>query len=304
MAKRKKGQPLNGWLFLDKPLHLSSTQALGKARWMIDAQKGGHGGTLDPLATGVLPLAFGEATKLLNFVLDGNKTYRFTFTFGAQTATGDAEGAVTATSDVRPTRAQIEAVIPQFLGEISQIPPAYSALKVDGERAYDLARKGEEVVLAARHVTIFDLQLLDCDANSMTCEATVSKGTYIRTLAEDMGKALGTVGHLTMLRRTRVAKIDEKQCISLETLANRLEMGDIPAQLLMPLGSVLDDIPAIQLAADQVTALRFGRMPLAELPHNGLWQAKDTTGQLVSLLQQDAGQSPVILRNFNLNDIV
>lgn len=305
MAKRKKGQPISGWLFLDKPLNISSTQALGKVRWMLNAQKGGHGGTLDPLATGVLPLAFGEATKLLNFVLDGHKSYRFTFTFGAQTATGDAEGEIVATSDVRPQAADIEAIIPQFLGEISQVPPAYSALKIDGERAYDLARKGEDVVLAARNVTIFDLKLLATDANSMTCEATVSKGTYIRTLAEDMGKALGAVGHLTMLRRTRVAKIDEKECITLETLAKHLEMGDIPAQLLKPLSRVLDDIPAIQLAADQVTALRFGRMPLAELPHTGLWQAKDTTGQLISLLQQDEGEMPSILRNFNnSNDIV
>jgi tRNA pseudouridine55 synthase len=262
-----KRHGMNGWLILDKPVGPGSTQAVSAVKRALRSGlypkvKVGHGGTLDPLASGVLPIALGEATKLSGRMLDADKAYAFTIRFGAQTDTLDLEGQVIATSDVRPTPASLAAVLPYFIGPIAQTPPAYSALKVDGRRAYDLARAGEEVVLATRAVTIHRLTvtaLPDGDAlEEATLECSVSKGTYIRSLARDIAIALGTVGHVTMLRRTRAGPFTLEPAISLDDLAD-LGYAQRLEQALLPLTAGLDDIPALPVTPDQAKALREGR---------------------------------------------
>ena len=205
MARRKKGNPVHGWLILDKPLGATSTQALGAVKRIYEAQKAGHAGTLDPLATGILPIAFGEATKTVSFAVDGEKAYRFTVRWGQETNTDDAEGDVVERSDKRPARSDIEAILPEFVGEISQRPPAFSAIKVEGNRAYDLARDGEIVELEPRLVVIEELRLVDMpDPSTAVFEAECGKGTYVRALARDMGRRLKCYGHVVALRRTIV----------------------------------------------------------------------------------------------------
>ena len=256
---------LHGWLILDKPLGLGSTQAVAAVKRALrdggyPKAKVGHGGTLDPLASGVLPIALGEATKLAGRLLDGDKVYQFTIRFGAETDTLDAEGGVIATSEVRPARAQVEAVLPQFTGPIEQVPPAYSALKVDGARAYDLARAGEDVVLATRQVTVHALSIAgEATVDEVTLTAHVSKGTYIRSLARDIARALGTVGHVTFLRRTRAGPFGLAAAITLDILAEAGKARSLEHHLL-PLGAGLDDIPALSLTPDQAGALRQGRV--------------------------------------------
>lgn len=219
MGRRKKGRPIHGWLVLDKPYDMGSTEAVSKLRWLFDAQKAGHAGTLDPLATGLLPIAFGEATKTVPYVQDGLKTYRFTARWGEQRTTDDLEGEVVATSDHRPDEAAIRAVLPDFTGEIDQRPPAFSAIKVDGARAYDLAREGETVELPTRQVTIDALELIECSsADEAVFEATTSKGTYVRALVRDIAEALGTVGYVSALRRTRVGAFTEDMATRFEDL--------------------------------------------------------------------------------------
>lgn len=256
---KRKGLPLNGWLALDKPVGMTSTQALGKVRWLLNAAKAGHGGTLDPLATGVLPLAFGEATKTVAYMMDATKRYRFTLRFGEATATDDMEGEVVARSDKRPTAAGIEAVLPRFMGEISQIPPRFSALKVDGERAYDLARSGEEFVLSARQVRIDAFSLINMEnPDSAVFEVTCGKGTYIRSLARDLAQALDTVGHVALLRRLQVGRFAEKDSISLDELAVKVQ--NTPAdQLLLPIETALGDIPALAITETEAQRLRLGQ---------------------------------------------
>ena len=206
MARRKKGNPINGWIILDKPVGMTSTQAVGKVRWLFQAQKAGHAGTLDPLATGVLPIALGEATKTVPYAVDGVKAYEFTVRWGAETDTDDAEGRIVETSDLRPTADEIEAILPDFHGEILQTPPQFSAIKIQGERAYDLARSGETVKLEPRPVVIDRLDLVAMpDTDTSVFEAECGRGTYVRALARDMGRRLGCLGHVTQLRRTRVA---------------------------------------------------------------------------------------------------
>lgn len=259
---------MNGWIILDKPLGLGSTQGVSAVKRALrhggyTKVKVGHGGTLDPLATGVLPIALGEATKLAGRMLDSDKVYEFTIQFGSQTDTLDGEGVVIAESDVRPERAEIEAILALFTGPISQIPPAYSALKIDGQRAYDLARAGEDVVLKARDVVIHNLTLLSAGASSATLTADVSKGTYIRSLARDIAVALGTVGHVTMLRRTKAGPFALDHAITLDKLEEYAKGQHLEACLL-PLRAALDDIPALSLTPDQADALRVGR------PLNGI----------------------------------
>ncbi|WP_375404551.1 tRNA pseudouridine(55) synthase TruB [uncultured Sphingomonas sp.] len=257
---------MHGWLILDKPLGLGSTDAVSAVKRALRAGdypkvKVGHGGTLDPLATGILPIALGEATKLAGRLLDSDKVYDFTVRFGEETATLDAEGAVIATSNVRPTAAEVEAILPRFTGPIAQTPPAYSALKVAGRRAYDLARAGEEVTLASRNVTIHALRSTPTAeaADEITLTAHVSKGTYIRSLARDIAHALGTVGHVTMLRRTKAGPFDLTSAISLDELA-AFGQGRALEHHLLPLRAGLDDIPALLLTPDQAGALRQGRV--------------------------------------------
>lgn len=263
----KRGKRIvNGWVVLDKPLGITSTQALGKVRWSLGAAKGGHGGTLDPLATGILPLAFGEATKALPYIVDASKTYRFTVRFGLETTTLDAEGPVTETSDRRPETAAIEAALPAFHGTIAQVPPAFSAIKIDGERAYDLARAGETVELAARPVEIHALRLIGRDdADHATFEVDCGKGTYVRSLARDLSRALGTFGHVTMLRRLRVGPFGLDQATTLDRVQNLVENSpDLlhtspPDGLLLPVVTALDDIPALAVTAGDARALKDGR---------------------------------------------
>ena len=255
---------LHGWIIIDKPLGLGSTTAVSWVKRALreagePRTKVGHGGTLDPLATGVLPIALGEATKLAGRMLDATKEYQFTVEFGTQTDTLDREGQVIATSDVRPTRAALDAVLPRFIGPIEQLPPAYSAIKVDGQRAYDRARKGETVALKTRAVTVFDLKLLDVDGAPATFSTPVSKGTYLRSLARDLALALGTVGHVTMLRRTRAGPFGLDRAISLDFLDDAAKARDL-TRMVLPLAAGLDDIPALRVTPDQARLLRQGQL--------------------------------------------
>ena len=295
----------HGWIILDKPLGLGSTQAVAAVKRVcreagLGKAKVGHGGTLDPLATGVLPIALGEATKLTGRMLDGDKTYAFTVTFGTQTDTLDLEGQVIAHSDVRPTPADIDAVLPRFTGPIAQVPPAYSAIKVDGERAYDLARSGAVVELTARAVTIHSLGVEQAGANAVTLIAHVSKGTYIRSLARDIAHALGTVGHVTMLRRLKAGPFTLDQAISLDKL-NEVGKGAPLENVLLPLEAGLVDIPALNLGPEQASMVRQGRV-LTGLPQtDGLHWAK--AGSVpVALLEVFSGEAKVV-RGFNLSDV-
>ena len=298
--------PPHGWLILDKPRGLGSTQAVGAVKRNLREAgfgkvKVGHGGTLDPLAEGVLPIALGEATKLAGRMLDASKVYDFTVSFGAQTDTLDTEGAVIARSDRRPTRAEVEAVLPRFTGAIEQVPPAYSALKVGGRRAYDLARAGEAVELATRAVTVHALSVVQADANSATLSAHVSKGTYIRSLARDIALALGTCGHVTYLRRTKAGPFREGQAISLDRL-NEIGKGAPLHNLLLPLEAGLDDIPAFDLDPTSAQAVRQGRelsgLPPGSYRADGLHLAR--LENVPVALMEIAGGTARVVRGFNL----
>lgn len=288
----------SGWIILDKPVGLGSTQAVGAVkRALRDAgearTKVGHGGTLDPLASGVLPIALGEATKLAGRMLDATKAYDFTVHFGAQTDTLDREGLVIAESSHRPSEGDIHAILPRFTGPIEQMPPAYSALKVDGRRAYDLARAGEDVVLKPREVTVHELQLLSASDDEATFSATVSKGTYIRSLARDIALALGTVGHVTMLRRTKAGPFTLDQAISLDFLSQSAKARSLDGALL-PLQAGLDDIPAFPVTPEEARLLRFGQR-LSRVPRDGGLHLALEGSTPVALVEGDR-----IVRGFNL----
>jgi tRNA pseudouridine55 synthase len=331
MTQDRNGPALHGWLIIDKPVGPGSTDIVSAVKRALREGgyakvKVGHGGTLDPLASGVLPVALGEATKLSGRMLDADKAYAFTVRFGAQTDTLDLEGKVIATSDVRPTMAALEAVLPRFTGPIGQVPPAYSALKVDGQRAYDLARAGEDVVLAGRSVVIHALtplrhaelvsaspslqapepeagailkQVQDDGAGleELTLVATVSKGTYIRSLARDIAYACGTVGHVTMLRRTKAGPFTLDPAISLDSLAQHAKARTLE-QILLPLRAGLDDIPALVLTPDQAGALRQGRQVIGIAAVPGLYFA--TEGSVPVALVESDGVGVKVVRGFNL----
>ncbi|MBY0560207.1 tRNA pseudouridine(55) synthase TruB [Hyphomicrobium sp.] len=265
MARRKKGNAVNGWLVLDKPINMTSTQAVAAVRRAFNAQKAGHSGTLDPLATGILPIALGEGTKTVSFAVDGEKAYRFTVRWGAETETDDTEGKVTKTSDNRPARADIEALLPRFHGEIMQEPPAYSAIKIAGERAYDLARNGETVVLEPRPVFIDSLSLVDMpDEATSVFEARCGKGTYVRALARDMGRIMGCYGHVIALRRTQVGPFDEGRAVAMEALLAAAESGDPDEVLkyLLPVESALADLPELLVSQSDAATLARGQTVL------------------------------------------
>ncbi|MEO6092832.1 MAG: tRNA pseudouridine(55) synthase TruB [Novosphingobium sp.] len=334
---------VNGWIILDKPVGLGSTQAVGAVKRVLRQSgygkvKVGHGGTLDPMACGVLPIALGEATKLCGRMLDASKEYAFTIGFGAETDTLDLEGRVVAENAVRPTLAEIEAVLPRFTGAIEQVPPAFSALKVDGERAYDRARAGEAVVLKARGVTVHALEILPTGGEGdhaqrgggvsldrpvlgkgkplhqpaagppprqagedlVTLHAKVSKGTYIRSLARDIAQALGACGHVTYLCRTRAGPFDLTNAISLDRL-NEIGNGAPLENVILPLEAGLDDIPALDLGPEQARAVRQGRV-LAGLPRSdGIYYAR--LGAIpVALVELVSGEARV-LRGFNFPDV-
>jgi tRNA pseudouridine55 synthase len=322
---------LHGWIVLDKPVGLGSTQVVGAVKRLLreagePRTKVGHGGTLDPLASGVLPIAFGEATKLCGRMLDATKAYEFTVRFGEETETLDAEGELVATSQVRPTLGQIEAVLPRFTGEIEQVPPAYSALKVAGKAAYARARAGEEVELKARRVTVHSLSPLPfrgrggCAAarvgasgqaqlphpnpspeaeglSEITLAATVSKGTYIRSLARDLAEALGTVGHVTYLRRTRAGPFSLEKAISLDFLAEAAKARRL-TETVLPLDAALDDIPALPVTPDQAQLLRHGQR-LPGVPAKPGLSLATSEGTPVALVEAAADGLKVV-RGFNL----
>jgi len=310
---------MHGWIILDKPHGLGSTQAVSAVKRALRTQrellggtekwKVGHGGTLDPLATGVLPIAVGEATKLAGRMLDSDKIYDFTVAFGVQTDTLDLEGKAVAQSDHRPTWAEVEAVLPRFTGPIEQAPPAYSAILIDGQRAYDLARKGEEVEMKMRSVTIHGLVPVRFDAvdsgadvtegaalAAITLTAHVSKGTYIRSLARDIALALGTVGHVTMLRRVKAGPFTLEAAISLDKLDEAARGGGIGG-LMLPLTAGLDDIPALPVSPDEALALRQGKVLMGK-PHTGLLLAME--GDTPVALVQASGPEIRVVRGFNL----
>lgn len=259
MARRKKGNPVHGWLVLDKPTGVTSTRALAIVKRLFDAQKAGHAGTLDPLATGVLPIAFGEATKTASYAVDGTKTYRFTVAWGIETDTDDSEGDEVNRSDARPTRADIEAVLAAFTGVIEQVPPAFSAIKVNGQRAYDLAREGETVELSAREIRVDALRLVEVDSSNVAVlEATCGKGTYVRALARDIGRKLGCLGHVTQLRRMRVGNFLEQDAVTIDDLKAAIERSAGPDALI-------DDLLPIEAALDSLVALRIEPSDAAQL---------------------------------------
>ncbi|WP_296675728.1 tRNA pseudouridine(55) synthase TruB [Novosphingobium sp.] len=295
----------DGWIILDKPVGLGSTQAVGAVKRNLREAgygkvKAGHGGTLDPLASGVLPIALGEATKLCGRMLDASKAYAFTVRFGAETDTLDLEGKVIAESPVRPVLASIEAVLPRFTGPIQQVPPLYSALKVDGERSYDLARKGEVVELKSRAVTVHSLAIQSAADNAVTLIAHVSKGTYIRSLARDIARALGTVGHVTMLRRLRAGPFAENQAISLDKL-NEVGKGAALENVLLPLEAGLVDIPALNLGPEQASMVRQGRVLTGLTQDDGLYWARK--GSVPVALVDLSGGNAAVVRGFNLPDV-
>ena len=309
---------MHGWIILDKPVGLGSTQAVAAVKRNLREAgfgkiKVGHGGTLDPLASGVLPIALGEATKLCGRMLDASKTYDFTISFGNETSGLDAEGEVVATSDHRPTLADIEAILPDFTGPIEQIPPAYSAIKIDGKRSYDLARAGENVEMKARSVTIHSLRVFvpACDQNNLaqrhegtkklkliTLSTDVSKGTYIRSLARDIAYALGTVGHVSMLRRTRAGPFTLENAISLDKL-NSLGHGAAQEDIILPIEAGLVDIPALDLSPEQARAVRAGRVLTGIAMKDGLHVARDADLRPIALVENIDGLLKTV-RGFNL----
>ena len=305
---------MHGWIILDKPLGLGSTQAVSAVKRNLRQAgfgkiKVGHGGTLDPLATGILPIALGEATKLCGRMLDASKIYQFTLAFGTETSGLDAEGDIVATSDHRPTRSAVEAVLPRFTGQIEQIPPAYSAIKIDGKRAYDRARAGEDVEMKARSVTVYDLQVVsvspsledasaDGPLNSVTFSAHVSKGTYIRSLARDIAYAVGTVGHVTMLRRTRAGPFDLESAISLDKL-NAFGQGAAQEDIILPIEAGLVDIPALDLSPEQARAIQQGRVLTGIAMKDGLHWARGADMRPIALVENIDGELRSV-RGFNL----
>jgi tRNA pseudouridine55 synthase len=293
---------VHGWLALDKPLGLTSTQALGKARRLLGGKKAGHGGTLDPLATGVLPLAFGEATKLIPYIMDGDKEYHFTICWGEARSTDDAEGEVVATSDARPTEAAIRAALPQFIGRIMQRPPAFSAIKVDGERAYDLARAGEIVELAEREVVIHGFDLLQIiDADHAAFRVASGKGMYVRSLARDLALALGTQGYVSGLRRTKVGPFSIENCTPLSQLEALAGQNDA-ASALLPIKSALGTIPTLVLTPQEAQTLQSGQRLMIRPQHGDLYLDPlifaEFQGVPIALIESKAGEFRV-LRGFH-----
>jgi tRNA pseudouridine55 synthase len=285
MSRRKpRGRPLDGWLIIDKPPGLTSTDVVNRVRRAFDAQKAGHGGTLDPLATGVLPIAFGAATKTVPYVMDGTKLYRFTLRFGASRDTDDADGQVTATTEVRPTDEQITAALPAFRGDIMQIPPVFSAIKIAGERAYDMARDGRPPVLEPRPARVDRFDLVERpDLDTAVFEVASGKGVYMRSLARDLARVCGSLGFIETLRRLRVGPFTETQAIPLDKIRGQEDTLPASPDLLLPVATALADIPALALTESEAADLMhgqaislvalMGRIPRSADPSGGLARA-------------------------------
>jgi len=299
MVRRRKGNDISGWLIVDKPGGMTSTDVVNRVRRLLDARKVGHGGTLDPLATGVLPIALGEATKTVAYVMDGKKSYRFCVRFGAATETDDAEGRIVAESDRRPSDEEIRAQLPRLIGRISQIPPAYSAIKVDGQRAYDLAREGAPPKLEPREVRIDAFELVARpSADEAIFEVRSGKGAYMRSLARDLGELLGCHGHIATLRRLSVGPFDEGSAIALDRL-ERLEEGAARSELVLPIETALDGIPALALTSSEANKLRSGQaVPMLSRSQsdrirdleNGDIVCAMTDGRAVAISRFEAGE--------------
>lgn len=294
--KRRPKRDLDGWVLLDKPVGMTSTQAVGAVKWLFSAKKAGHAGTLDPLASGCLPIALGEATKTVPFVMDGRKVYRFTVRWGIETDTDDSEGKDIAASDVRPSRDEILSILDEFRGEIEQVPPQFSALKVNGERAYDLARDGIAVDLAARPVVVHSLELVDMpDADHAVFEAECGKGTYVRSLARDMGRRLGSHGHIAALRRTRVGTFAEEELVPLAKLREISEAMDdaAPMEALRPVSIGLDTLPSLRVSPADAARLAHGQPIILrgrDAPIIEGAVAITVGGRLVALGEAEAGE--------------
>ncbi len=305
MPRRKKGRPIHGWLILDKPQEMTSTAAVGKVKRLFQAQKAGHAGTLDPLATGILPIAFGEATKTVAFAMDGEKSYRFTVRWGAQTSTDDVEGEIIATSDERPSRAEIEAALVDFRGAIRQVPPRFSAIKIAGNRAYDLAREGEEVDLEAREVVVHELHLMDTPSDDAAVfSAACGKGTYVRAIARDLGRRLGCLGHITELRRTSVGPFAEDIAWSVEqldALCGEQPPGDStgtadaegPLAALLPVEAALDGMLQLRLSSNDASRIARGQAVIMrgrDAPIVTGPAYATCNGRLVALVEAERGE--------------
>jgi tRNA pseudouridine55 synthase len=262
--RKPKGRPISGWLILDKPVDFGSTEAVGKIKWLFNAQKAGHAGTLDPLASGMLPIALGDATKTVPYVMDGRKIYEFTVTWGEERSTDDLEGEVTQSSDQRPTEEAIRALLPDYTGVINQIPPQFSAIKIAGERAYDLAREGETVEIPSREVEVHRLTLLKCETDRAFFEVECGKGTYVRSLARDFGRDLGCYGHISELRRSYVAPFAEEMMVPLADLVALEAIEDKDERLaaldafLVDTAEALSALPQLRITEDQAHRLRMG----------------------------------------------
>ena len=291
--RKKKGRPVSGWVVLDKPVGIGSTQCVGKVKWLYQAAKAGHAGTLDPLASGMLPLALGEATRTVPFIMDGQKTYRFTVTWGAETNTDDLEGEVINRSDKRPTKEDILTILPNYTGSVSQVPPKFSAIKIDGERAYKLAREGEEVEIEPRQVEIESLNLIDHTDDTATFETRCGKGTYVRSLARDIGRDLVCYGHITELRRTAVGPFLEEDLVLLDKLIE-LE-GDLEGldSELFTTGTALEDITEVPVTREQVHRLRLGNSVVLR-GRDAIAHAKEAFAssgdELIAIGEVDRGQ--------------
>jgi tRNA pseudouridine55 synthase len=298
-ASRPKGRALNGWLIIDKPQGLTSTDVVNRVRRWFDAQKAGHGGTLDPLATGVLPIAFGHATKTVPYVMDGTKLYRFTLRMGEARDTDDADGQVIGTSDVRPTDEQLRAALPALTGDIMQVPPIFSAIKIAGERAYDMAREGRAPVMEPRPARVDRFELVErIDADTAVFEVQSGKGVYMRSLARDVAVACGTLGHVAALRRMRVGPFTEEQAIPLDKLARGEDTPPASPDFLLPVVTALADIPALALTEAEAFGLSngqaislvdlMGRIPQAADPAGGLARAM-AGGRVLGLCRLEDG---------------
>ncbi|WP_419729817.1 tRNA pseudouridine(55) synthase TruB [Lichenicola sp.] len=297
--RRKRGRALDGWLIVDKPAGMTSTDVVNRVRRGFDAQKAGHGGTLDPLATGLLPVAFGAATKTVPYIMDGTKLYHFTLRIGEARDTDDADGQVIATSDVRPTDEQFRAALGAFQGEIRQVPPIFSAIKVAGERAYDMAREGRPPVLEPRPARIDRFELIARpDADTAVFEVQSGKGVYMRSLARDLSVACGTVGHVAALRRLRVGPFLEKDAISLDKILSSEDNAPASPELLLPVATALADIPALALTSSEAASLShgqaislvelMGRIPVGANPAGGVARAMDG-GRVIGLCRLEEG---------------
>ena len=308
MSKRR-GQNINGWLVLDKEIGMTSTQAVGKAKRVLNAKKAGHAGTLDPLATGILPIAFGEATKTVQYLMGSQKAYRFCVQWGAETNTDDCEGEITHQSDIRPGLEEIEAVLPDFIGDIEQVPPQYSAIKVKGERAYHLARKGEDFELSSRIVKVYNLKVIEAQKDKCTFEVDCGKGTYVRSLARDMGRKLGCLGHVIELRRTKLGIFREADALTfdkmlemLDNLSHSAAECEAFSSILKPVETALDDIPVLAISEADAWKLRNGQPVLlkgrdAPLVKGPVYTT--TRGKLVAVGEVQRGELKP-LRVFNL----